>query len=234
VRFGPTDPWGQRGDCSPVWDNTEGELTLLLFLLSPSYLVYSSTLKTEATCPSETSDDFHRITRRYIPENRTLHNHRCENLKLVMQNSIRGKHMAYIRGFTPPRDRDYFLSPERPDMLWGPPSLPANRNRQDTELTLGQKRWKPEAVHSPRVISSLRIGGATSSLSYMCISLNYWPAMWVSTVSKLWAGRPGFDWSGEGTFLSLTALTPALGPIRTPAQWITETFPRAKVGEVSN
>jgi hypothetical protein len=29
----------------------------------------------------ETSVDFQRTTRRYIPEDRTLHNHRCENLK---------------------------------------------------------------------------------------------------------------------------------------------------------
>jgi hypothetical protein len=31
-------------------------------------------------CSSETSEDFRRSTRRYIPEDRTLHNHRCENL----------------------------------------------------------------------------------------------------------------------------------------------------------
>jgi hypothetical protein len=35
----------------------------------------------EATCYSETSVDFQRFTRRYIPEDITLHNHRCENLK---------------------------------------------------------------------------------------------------------------------------------------------------------
>jgi hypothetical protein len=37
-----------------------------------SYLAYSSTLKMEATCSSETSEDFQRTTRRYIPEDRTL------------------------------------------------------------------------------------------------------------------------------------------------------------------
>jgi hypothetical protein len=42
---------------------------------------YSSTLRIEATCSPETSVDFQRTTRRYIPEDRTLHNHRCENLK---------------------------------------------------------------------------------------------------------------------------------------------------------
>jgi hypothetical protein len=35
----------------------------------------------EAKYSSETSVDFHRITRRYIPEHITLHNHSCENIK---------------------------------------------------------------------------------------------------------------------------------------------------------
>jgi hypothetical protein len=41
-----------------------------------SWLTYSSTLKTEATCSSETSGDFQWTTR-----HATLHNHRCENCK---------------------------------------------------------------------------------------------------------------------------------------------------------
>jgi hypothetical protein len=45
-----------------------------------SYLVYSLTLKTEATCSFETSIDFYRTTRRYILEDINLHNHSCENL----------------------------------------------------------------------------------------------------------------------------------------------------------
>jgi hypothetical protein len=35
----------------------------------------------EVTCSSETSVGFQRVTQRYIPEGRTLHNHYCENLK---------------------------------------------------------------------------------------------------------------------------------------------------------
>jgi hypothetical protein len=46
-----------------------------------SYLAYSSTVKTEATCSSETSVDFQRTIWRYIVEDRTLHNHCCENFK---------------------------------------------------------------------------------------------------------------------------------------------------------
>jgi hypothetical protein len=42
---------------------------------------YSSTLKREVTCSSETSVDFQRTTRRYIPEDIIFHNHRCEGLK---------------------------------------------------------------------------------------------------------------------------------------------------------
>jgi hypothetical protein len=39
------------------------------------------TLKMEAICSSKTSVDTQWTTRRYIPEDGTLHNHRCENLK---------------------------------------------------------------------------------------------------------------------------------------------------------
>jgi hypothetical protein len=35
----------------------------------------------QATRSTETEGDFLRTTRRYIPEERTLHNHRCDNLK---------------------------------------------------------------------------------------------------------------------------------------------------------
>jgi hypothetical protein len=35
----------------------------------------------EAICSSETSVDIQRTTRRYIPEDGILHNHRCEKLK---------------------------------------------------------------------------------------------------------------------------------------------------------
>jgi hypothetical protein len=38
----------------------------------------------EATSSSETSVDFQRTTRRYIPEDGALHNHPCENLKFYI------------------------------------------------------------------------------------------------------------------------------------------------------
>jgi hypothetical protein len=40
-----------------------------------------ATLKVKATCSSETSIDSERTTRRYIPEDITVHNHRFQNLK---------------------------------------------------------------------------------------------------------------------------------------------------------
>jgi hypothetical protein len=46
--------------------------------------VYSCTLKMEATYSSKTSVGFQRTTRRYIPENRTLRNYRCENLEFFI------------------------------------------------------------------------------------------------------------------------------------------------------
>jgi hypothetical protein len=38
-------------------------------------------LMMEATCSSERSADFQRTARRYVPENRALNNHRCEDLE---------------------------------------------------------------------------------------------------------------------------------------------------------
>jgi hypothetical protein len=56
------------------------------FCLPPDFtlvscLAYSSTPKIEAIYSSETSVDFQRTKRRYIPEDIALHNHRRENLK---------------------------------------------------------------------------------------------------------------------------------------------------------
>jgi hypothetical protein len=44
-----------------------------------------ATLKVETACSSETSVDFQRTTWRYIPEDRTIHNNWCENLKNVIK-----------------------------------------------------------------------------------------------------------------------------------------------------
>jgi hypothetical protein len=54
-----------------------------------SSLVYYLTPKMEATCSSKTSANFQQTTRRCIPEDRILHSHRCENLKLYTENNLR-------------------------------------------------------------------------------------------------------------------------------------------------
>jgi hypothetical protein len=48
------------------------EVLAAVVVLPASCLAYSTTLKMEATCTSETSVDFERITRRCIPEDRIV------------------------------------------------------------------------------------------------------------------------------------------------------------------
>jgi hypothetical protein len=70
--------------CSPLKFNRRFGGTsdsVCCLLMSVSCSIYSLTLKMEATYFSEMSFDIQRTIRRYIPEDRTVHNHRCENLK---------------------------------------------------------------------------------------------------------------------------------------------------------
>jgi hypothetical protein len=53
---------------------------LTAYFMLVSCLAYSAP-KMKATYSSETSVSFQRTTGRYIPNDRTLQNHRCENLK---------------------------------------------------------------------------------------------------------------------------------------------------------
>jgi hypothetical protein len=46
-----------------------------------SCLTYTSTLKAEVACSSETSLDIRRTTRLYVPEDTTVLNHRRDNLE---------------------------------------------------------------------------------------------------------------------------------------------------------
>jgi hypothetical protein len=64
--------------------NTTMEVRVSILLATSvldGLLNYSSTLKMEAIRSSETSGATQRTTRRHIPEDDTLQNHRCENLK---------------------------------------------------------------------------------------------------------------------------------------------------------
>jgi hypothetical protein len=62
-------------------------ICLLPALTQVSCSAYFSTLKMEAIWSSETSVDFQRTARCYIPEDGTLQNHRCENLKSYQVDS---------------------------------------------------------------------------------------------------------------------------------------------------
>jgi hypothetical protein len=96
VSFCPTgEPKGTdfRASVSLLFP-TQSEISASrLFFLPPTFTLascsaHSSTLKMEAICSSETSGNFQRATRCYIPEERTLHNHRCENLKSLTTSFI--------------------------------------------------------------------------------------------------------------------------------------------------
>jgi hypothetical protein len=65
---------------------------------------YSWTMKMYATRSSETSVGSKRTTRHYTPEDRILHNHRCENLKFCMSyelfvSPMRAPFPAYLTQF---------------------------------------------------------------------------------------------------------------------------------------
>jgi hypothetical protein len=59
----------------------ESQALLATCLMLVSCVAYSSTLKMEVTCCFKTLADFQQTTQQYIPENRNLRNHCCENLK---------------------------------------------------------------------------------------------------------------------------------------------------------
>jgi hypothetical protein len=67
------------------WHNQQKPARNQLCLPPACLLIFaefiSPTLKMEAICSAETSVETQRTTRRHIPEDDTLHNHRCENLK---------------------------------------------------------------------------------------------------------------------------------------------------------
>jgi hypothetical protein len=52
-------------------------------------------LKIEAICSSEMSVDFQRITRCYIPEDRTIYNYLCGNLNTYKLTFIRNLHVIH-------------------------------------------------------------------------------------------------------------------------------------------
>jgi hypothetical protein len=80
-----------------IWDMTPCSPLPLATCLLVGLLDFSSTLKMEAICSSETSVDTQRTTRRHIPEDDTLHNAlnfysrgSVSNVGLITSSSISG------------------------------------------------------------------------------------------------------------------------------------------------
>jgi hypothetical protein len=69
-------------------------------------LVYSSTLNMQATYSFEISVHFQWKSRHYIPQDRTLHNHRCENLHSYI---IYADYIQYIQSLMQPYNYEFFL-----------------------------------------------------------------------------------------------------------------------------
>jgi hypothetical protein len=71
--------------------SVESQRTFWRYMLSQSW---GLNIK---TCSFKTSVDFQRATRRYIPEDRTLHNHCCEKLKSCIYFSYLSSMQTYMR-----------------------------------------------------------------------------------------------------------------------------------------
>jgi hypothetical protein len=94
-----------KQDFNLLWYNSlyfvEIHAELATCFMFISRFVLSSNLKVEAICSSEASVDFQRTTRRSIPEDRTLHDHRCHNLKsYVYPKYLWGYVIIWIDNFT--------------------------------------------------------------------------------------------------------------------------------------
>jgi hypothetical protein len=81
-RFGGTCRLHNQGRrISQTRNQYEAGINQKFAVLATCFMLVSSPMKVEARCSSEASVYFQRTICRYIPEDRTLHNHRCENLK---------------------------------------------------------------------------------------------------------------------------------------------------------
>jgi hypothetical protein len=85
--------------------STKSLLAICFMLVS--CLDYSFTLKMEAICSFETSVDFQRSTLCYIAEDRSLHNHRSENLKSCKCIVVFACHTTQVQGCNPNLNQDH-------------------------------------------------------------------------------------------------------------------------------
>jgi hypothetical protein len=87
LRFGGTYRLNHQGRIKYQQEPAGGKQNNLRAGKLGFLLKFSSNLKMEAICSSETSVESQQTTRRHIPEEDTLHNHRCENLKSYITNT---------------------------------------------------------------------------------------------------------------------------------------------------
>jgi hypothetical protein len=69
-----------------IFTGLHGIALLATCFMPVSCLAYSLLQKMEETYSSRILADFQRTTQHYIPEDRTLHNHCCENLKSYVED----------------------------------------------------------------------------------------------------------------------------------------------------
>jgi hypothetical protein len=116
------------------------------------------------------------FTRRHIPEDGILHSHWRENLKSyttdyeALHSAILSSSVGIATGNeldspgSIPNNVRFFSSPQRPDRLWGPPSLLYSGYR---DCLSGLKRQGREAHHSSPSSTKVKKGGAILPLFYM-------------------------------------------------------------------
>jgi hypothetical protein len=73
---------------STFWDITPCRALLDTCFMLVSCSAYYSTQNMEEICSSETSSDFQWATRRYIPDDTTLHNHRYEIYRYIYSYTL--------------------------------------------------------------------------------------------------------------------------------------------------
>jgi hypothetical protein len=111
-----------------------------------SYLAYSSFLKMDAPCSSDASVNFQRTTRRCIPEDRSVCNHRWEDLKpyslklfseyLLASLMEQGSQEIYAPGSTPGKHAivgQCWIEAGRAQLIWGEHSIAMDRNSSTDE-----------------------------------------------------------------------------------------------------
>jgi hypothetical protein len=127
--------------CSPVeiYRRFGGYTFIFMHLLTACFFLatcfdWLSTLKTEAICSSETSENFYHTTRSCIPEDNTHHRHRCENLEHIYFPCFiykaglgAGEVFLFSTAFRT------ILGPTQPPIQWVPENLSPRVKRTECE-----------------------------------------------------------------------------------------------------